>query len=106
MNAQGAESVLGRRDGGKGTIHAKIPESNLTIAATGDKLSQTTSLHVDIGDPLLVLTPDLDHGRGWFETLVKDTDGAITEACDENVASDLIRCQRRDAGAGARGDVL
>ena len=61
---------------------------------------------MDIGDPLLVLTPDLDHGCGWFETLVEDTDGAITETRDENVASDLVRCQGCDAGAGACGDIL
>lgn len=106
MDTQGAKSVFGSRDGGKRAIHAEIPQSNLAIAAARDEFSQATTLHVDIGNPLLMLTPNLDHRCSWLETLVKDTNGAITEARDENVASNLVRCQRCDAGTGACGDVL
>lgn len=61
---------------------------------------------MDIGNPLLMLTPNLDHGCSWLETLIEDTDGAIAEARDEDIASDLVRRQRCDTRAGARGDIL
>jgi len=52
---------------------------------------------MDICYPLLVLTPNLDHGRCWLQTLVEDTDGTITESSHEDIAGNLIGCQGSDA---------
>ena len=53
-----------------------------------------------------MFTPDLDHGGGWFQTLVEDSDRAITETCNEDVACDLVGSQGCDAGARTCGDIL
>lgn len=78
-------------------IHSEIPQSNLTVPASRDQLSQATTLHVDVGYPLLVLTPDLDHGCRRLEALVENTDRPISESCNEDVSGNLIRRQRSDA---------
>lgn len=43
-------------------------------------------MHVHIGDPLLVLLPDLDHGLLGPEPLVEDPESAVAVAGDEDVA--------------------
>jgi hypothetical protein len=61
---------------------------------------------MDVCDPLPMVLPDLDHRHGRFEALIEDSDGAIAEACYEDVPGYLIGSQRCDAGARARRYVL
>jgi len=59
-----------------------------------------------VGNPLLVLLPDFDHGSGRLLSLIVNTDRTITEASDKDIAFDLIRCQGGDAGTRSCGQVL
>lgn len=97
MYTQCSKCVLGCVNGGQGLRHSKIPQPDFPISAARDKFSKTTSLHVDIRDPLLMVTPDLDHGRSWLEPLIENTNGSIAESSDKNVTGNLIRGQRRNA---------
>ncbi len=57
-------------------------------------------------NPLLVLSPHLDHsGLGLFAR-IEDSDGTIAIAGAKDIAGDLIRGQRCDTGAGASRDIL
>lgn len=93
MDAQSPKGVLCCVDGGQGVVHTKIPESDLTVTATRDKFTQTATLHMNIGDPLLVFTPNFNHRSARLETLIEDTDRAITETSNEYVTSNLVRGQ-------------
>lgn len=106
MNTQGAKSISSCIDGRNRIIHPEIPELDLTIPAAGDQLSHAPSLHVHVGDPLLMLTPDLDHCSCGFEALIKDTNGAISEARNEYIPGNLIGGQRSDTRARTCRDVL
>lgn len=90
MDAQGSEGIFGGQDGRERVVHAEIPQFHLAVAAARDELSQTAALHVDIGDPLFVLTPDLDHGCGRLQSLIEDTNGAVTKSSNKDVASYLV----------------
>jgi len=61
---------------------------------------------VDVGDPLLVLTPNFDHGSGGLESLVEDTHCSVTEAGDENISRNLIGCKGCNTGTGSCRYVL
>lgn len=93
MDTQCPKSILGGIDGGQWVVHPEIPQPDLTVAAARNKLPETTTLHVDIRDPLLMLAPDLDHGGGRFQPLIEYTHGAISEASNEYVACNLVRSQ-------------
>ena len=93
MNTQGAEGILGGEDGGKRTVHAEVPQADFAISTTGDKLAQSTTLHVNVRDPLFVLPPNFDHGGGWLEALVEDSDGTVAETRNKDVTRYLIRGQ-------------
>ena len=43
-------------------ILSDIPQLHLPIPRPTDQLSETTTLHVHVGDPLLVLSPTSNHG--------------------------------------------
>lgn len=43
-----------------------------------------------VGDPLLVIAPDLDHRHCGPETLIEDADGAVAVAGGEDVAGNLV----------------
>ena len=90
MDAQGTECILGGIDSRKRIVHTEIPKADLTIATPRDELSEATTLHMDVGDPLLVLTPDFDHRCSRLQSLIKDTNGAITKASNKYVASHLV----------------
>lgn len=68
MNTEGPQSVLGCRHGMKRSIFADVPQLDLTITASTDKLPEASPLHVDISDPLLVFPPHLNHRHGWFQS--------------------------------------
>lgn len=106
VNAQGSKGILGGVDGRECVVHTEIPQSNFAVAATRDEFSQATTLHVDVGDPLLVLTPNLDHGGCRLQSLVEDAYGTVTKACDEDVTSHLVRCQGRNARSGSCRNIL
>lgn len=97
MNTQSTEGVLSCISSRNWIVHSKIPQPDLSVPATRNQLSQAASLHVDVRNPLLMLTPDLNHGCCWLETLVKDTDSTVAKPSHENIARDLIRCQGSDA---------
>lgn len=61
VNAQGSKGIFSGEDGRERVVHTEIPQFNFAVAAARDELSQATTLHMDIGDPLLMLTPDLNH---------------------------------------------
>lgn len=90
MNTQSTKRVLSGIGCRNRIVQSKIPESDLSISAARNQFPQTTSLHVDVCNPLLVFSPYLDHGRSRLQTLVKNTDGTVTETGDENVAGNLV----------------
>lgn len=90
MNAQGTESILGSINSRKRIVHTEVPKADLTIATTRDELSEATALHMNVGDPLLVLTPDFDHGCSRLQSLIKDTNSTITKASNKDIASHLV----------------
>lgn len=90
MDAQGTESVLGGINGRKRIIHTEVPKADLTIATTRNELSEATALHMNVGDPLLMFTPDLDHRCGRLQSLIKDTNSTITKASNKDIASHLV----------------
>jgi hypothetical protein len=61
---------------------------------------------MDVGDPLFVLFPDLNHGGGRLLALVIYAYGTITKASDEHISFDLIRGQGCDARARTRREIL
>jgi hypothetical protein len=73
-------------------VHAKIPESNLAVAAAGNELAQAATLHMNICNPLFVFTPDLDHRSGRLQSLIEDSDGSVTESSNKDITSNLIGC--------------
>lgn len=93
MHAQGPKRIFGGVNGGQRFVPPEIPESNLTVAAPGDELPDTTPLDMDICDPLLVLTPNFDHRGGGLQPLIENTDSTVAKASNEDVAGDLIRSQ-------------
>jgi hypothetical protein len=54
---------------------------------------------MNVGDPLLVLFPNLDHGGGGLLALIIHSYGTITKTSDKHVSLDLIRGQGCDARA-------
>ena len=91
MNAQGPQHVFRRRHGVQRGILADIPQFDLTVAASTDQFSQASSLHMNVGNPLLVFSPNFDHCHGGFQPLVEDPNRTIPIASDENIARDLVR---------------
>ena len=72
-------------------VVSKVPESDFAISGSGDEFSIAAALHVDVGDPLGVVAPEFDHGKGWLKTLIKYSNTAVTESSDEDVPGNLIR---------------
>lgn len=91
MDAQGPQHVFRRGHGVKRGILADIPKFDLPVATPTNQFSQTSSLHVNVGNPLLMFSPYFDHCHGRFQPLVKDTDRTIPIATNENIAGDLVR---------------
>lgn len=106
MNTQGAQRVLGRLNIVDRLIHSQIPQPDFSVAATRQKLSHPTSLHMDVRNPLLMFSPHLDHGCSRLQALVEYADGTVTETSNEYVACHLIGSQRRYTGTGASGNIL
>jgi hypothetical protein len=90
VNAQSAQSVCSGSDLRKRDVHSQIPQSDFAVSTAGDQLSQTPSLHVHVGDPLLVIAPHFDHCRRRLHALVENSDGAVTESSHKDVACDLV----------------
>ena len=96
MYTQSPHRLLRCSYSGDRLVISNVPDSNLSVAAAADQLPNTASLHVDICDPLLMISPRLDHCYRGFQTLVKDAHSSVPEACDKNVACNLIGRERRD----------
>ena len=90
MHAQRPQHIPRRPDCPQRRIHANIPQLDLSVAAPANQFPQPPSLHMHVGDPLLVLAPGLDHGGAGLEALVEDADDAVAEAGDKDVARDLV----------------
>lgn len=43
-------------------ILSDIPQLHFSVSRPTDQLSETTTLHVHVSDPLLVLSPTSNHG--------------------------------------------
>lgn len=106
MHAQRPQHLARGLDRPQRRVHPNIPQLDLAVAAAADELAQPPALHMHVRDPLLVVAPGLDHGGGGLEPLVEDAHDAVAEPGHEHVARHLVRGERGDAGAGARGDVL
>lgn len=85
---------------------AQVPQLHLAVAAPGDEFAQAAALHVHVGDPLLVLLPELDHGLLRRGALVEDAEGAVAVAGDEDLAGHGVGGEGRERGGGAGGDFL
>ena len=106
MHAQRPHRIARGRNLPHGFVLPNVPQLDLAVPRSADQLPEPTALHVHVGDPLLVLAPAADHGKGGLLAGVEDANGAVAVAGAEDVAGDLVRGQGCDAGAGARGDVL
>ena len=93
MNTQRSKCIPGCLNSRKGTIHTKIPKLDLAISTARNQFPKATALHVDVGDPLLMLPPDLDHGRGGLQSLIKHPDRAVSESGHKYVPGHLVRCK-------------
>lgn len=91
MNTQRLQVIRRSLDGLYALVHADIPQLDLTISATAYELTLAAALQVHVGNPLLMLFPDFDHRRGWLLTLIVNANGAVAEACSEDVAFHLVR---------------
>ncbi len=74
-------------------VHADVPELDFAAAAPADEFALSAALEVDVGDPLFVLFPDLDHGCGGLLALVVDADCSVAETSYKDIAFDLVGCQ-------------
>lgn len=106
MQAQISQGLGGGLDRAHWTVMSKIPYLDLSVATAADELSSTSSLQMYVGDPLLVVPPYFDHRLSWPIPLIVNPHRTIPETSHQDVARDLIRSQRGDAGARAGGDVL
>lgn len=106
VHAQRAQGILRGIDGRDWIGQAKIPQLDLAVSTAGDQLSQATALHVHVGDPLLMLAPNLDHRCGRFQALIEYPDSPVSEPGDKNIAGHLIGCQGSDTGSRTGRDVL
>jgi hypothetical protein len=87
-------------------IHTDVPQFDLATATAAHEFALTTSLQMHVGDPLLVLFPDLDHGSCRLLPLVVDSNSTITETGHEDITLYLIRGEGCDAGSRTRGYIL
>lgn len=93
VDAQCAQSVRSSLNSLYALVHAYVPQLDFTTSTAAHKLSLTATLQMYIGDPLLVLFPDLYHGGRRFLALVIHADRTITKTRNEHIALDLVRCQ-------------
>ena len=106
VHTQRPQRILRRPYRMQWLILPDIPKLDLAVSATTNKFPKTTPLQMYVRDPLFVVAPDFDHCHCGAQALVEDTDGAVAVAAHENIAGDLVRSQRGNAGAGAGGDIL
>ena len=106
MNTEGAQGVLGGFNRSDFFFHANVPKLDLSISATTDEFPHASSLHVHIGDPLLVTTPSLLHSRGRSLTLIEDSECSVTVAGYKDVSCNLVGGQRGNARTRACGNFL
>lgn len=97
MHAKCAQSVLRRNDRTDFFSHADVPELDFTVATSANELPHSTSLHVDVGNPLLVAAVSLNHCGGRLLALVEHLDLTIAHTGDKNIPSDLVRREGGDA---------
>lgn len=62
MDTQRPHCVTCGRNLANRVILPNIPQLHLSIPRSADQLPKTTTLHMHVGDPLLVLSPTSDHG--------------------------------------------
>lgn len=106
MYAHASESALRRLYRAELIFHSNVPQLDLATAASTNELSHSTTLHVDVGDPLLVADVSLPHGRCRRFALIIDLDLAVTEPSYKDITRNLIRGQGGDAGIRSGGDFL
>jgi hypothetical protein len=90
VHTQRTQGVSSGNDGIDRIVQAEVPEANLAVTAGRDEFSNTTTLHMDVGNPLLMFTPDLNHRRGWLQALVKYANSAISKSSNEDISGNLV----------------
>ena len=90
MHTQGPECVPRPRNRPQLVLHPDIPQFDLPIAAGTNQFPHAPTLHVYVGNPLLMTTVAFDHRVDGFLALIIDLDFAIAEASDEDVSGDLV----------------
>lgn len=106
MDAQRSESIFGRMDRIDGIVHTQIPQSNLSISTSRHQFPHTSTLHMNVGNPLFVFSPYLHHSRRRLEPLIENTNCAIAKPRNEDVSCNLIGRQRGNARPGTCRYVL
>ena len=106
VDTQRPHCVACGRDLPDRVILPDIPQLHLSVPRPADQLPEPTTLHVHVGDPLLVLSPTSNHGQGRLLAGIEDADDAVAVASAKDVASDLVGGQGGYTGAGAGRDVL
>jgi len=106
MHTQRPHRITRRRNLPHRSILPNIPQFDLAIPASRDQFSEAATLHMDVGDPLLVTPPMLHHCHRRLFARVEDANCAVAVAGAEDVAGDLVGGEGCYAGAGAGGDVL
>jgi hypothetical protein len=106
MNTESPQVVCCCHDRLHTLVHANVPKLDLATAAAAHEFALTTSLQVHVGDPLLVLFPDFDHGSGRLLALVVNSNRTIAKTGYKDITLYLIRREGGNAGSRACRDIL
>jgi hypothetical protein len=106
MNTESPQMVRCGHDRLHALVHANVPKFDLATAAAAHEFALTTSLQVHVGDPLLVLFPDLDHGSSGLLALVVNSNSTIAKTGYKDITLYLIRGKGGNAGSRTCRDIL
>lgn len=90
MHTKRSQCVPRCFDGAEFIRHPNVPQLDLAVATAADEFSHASTLHMDVGNPLLVATISLDHRCSRLLPLIKDLNLAVSEPSDKNVTCHLI----------------
>ena len=106
MHTQRPQRILRRSNRVQRLILPDIPKLDLAVPTATDQLAESTTLHVHVGDPLLMVAPDFDHRHCRTQALVEDADGTVAITANEHISGYLVGGERGYAGPRAGRDVL
>ena len=90
MHAECAECVARSGYGTDRLVHPDVPEFDFAVSRSRDKFAHSPTLHVQVCDPLFVMTPGFFHRCGRAFALVEDADCTVAVAGYEDVAGYLV----------------